>query len=218
MPPGWESLGHEEPHSSSTTSCQGDTPLNGSWPGRGAWQLLLLCSSGLVKFHGPLLGLQAAMANMASHCLSVYLLSLGLLWCSSLQLGAGLTLTLTLAQELCMEVLLPVQQALRQPLTITWPWGLQLLAILIRGAWHSFLPLLWCLWWEALLTLLPVVQWAYYSLVNTPHKNSKALELLLWAVLQQLAVSLQVHCLHRVWLAVGQVAWARSGSGLRPLE
>lgn len=82
-------MGHEKLHSSSTTSCQGDTPQHGSWPARGAWQLLLLCSSSLVKFQGPLLGLQAAMANMASHCLLVYLLGVGLPWCGSLQLGLG---------------------------------------------------------------------------------------------------------------------------------
>lgn len=103
---------------------------------------------------------------------------------------------------------------MRQPLTMVWAWGLQLLATLICGACHSFLWALRCLWWEALLTLLPVVQGAYYSLVNTPHKNSKALELLLRAVLQQLAASLLVHCLDRGWLAVEQVAWARWGSGL----
>lgn len=66
---------------SSTASCQGDTPQNESRLARGAWQLLLLllCSPGLVKFCGPLLGLQAAMANMASRYLSVGLLGLCIL-------------------------------------------------------------------------------------------------------------------------------------------
>lgn len=46
--------------------------------------------------------------------------------------------------------------------------------------------------------MLTVAQQARYSLVRFPHKNSKALELLLRAVLQQVAVSLLVRCLDRV--------------------
>lgn len=70
--------------------------------------------------------------HAASHGLSVYLLGLCILWCSSLQLGGGLTLTLS--WKLWVEVLPPVQQALWQPLIITWAGGLQLLAILVHGA------------------------------------------------------------------------------------
>lgn len=97
---------------SPTTSCQDDAPQNGNCLARGAWQLLflLLCGPGLVKFSAPLLGLQAAIANMASHCLSVYIRGLCILWCSSLQVGRGIPLIL--AGKLCTEALLPIQRAL----------------------------------------------------------------------------------------------------------
>lgn len=200
---------------SSTTSCRGDAPQKGSRLARGAWQLLLLllCSPGLVKFSAPLLGLHMAMANMASHCLVGYLLGLCILWYSSLQLGGRLTVIL--ARKLFVDVLMPVQQALGQPLTIARAWGLQTLTALIRRAHRG---ILWLLRWKGGLALLSVAQWAYYSLVNFRHENSKALELLLRAVLQQLAVSLLVRCLERLLVAVGQVAWAMQHSGLRPLE
>ncbi|XP_039718953.1 uncharacterized protein LOC120602800 [Pteropus medius] len=200
---------------SSTTSCREDAPQNGGRLARGAWQLLLLllCSPGLVKFYARLLGLHVAMTNMASHCLAVYLLGLCILWYSSLQLGGRLTVIL--ARKLFVDVLLPVQQALGQPLTIAWAWGLQTLVTLIHRA-HC--GILWLLRWKGGLALLSVAQWAYYSLVNFRHENSKALELLLRAVLQQVAVSLLVRCLERLLVAMGQVARVMQHSGLRPLE
>ena len=65
--------------------------------------------------------------------------------------------------------------------------------------------------------LLSVAQWAYYSLVDSHHENCKALELLLRAVLQQVAVSLLLRCQDRLWVIVGQVAQAPQGSGLQSL-
>lgn len=44
------------------------------------------------------------------------------------------------------------------------------------------------------------------------------LGLLLRAVLQQVAVSLLVRCLDKLWVAMGWVARAKPGSGLQPLE
>ncbi|KAF5928110.1 hypothetical protein HPG69_017650 [Diceros bicornis minor] len=206
------------PPCSSTASYQGDARKNRSRLARGAWQLLLLllCGPGLVKFYAPLLGLQAARANVASHCLSVCMLGLCILWCSSLQVGGGLTLIL--ARKLCVEVLLPVQQALWQPLTIARSRGLQLLSTLVHRARRCVPRLLRHVRWEASLALLSVAPWAYSSLVDFHHENSKALELLLRAVLQQVAVSLLVRCLDELWVAVGQVARAMRGSGLQPLE
>ncbi|KAF6119561.1 hypothetical protein HJG60_010047 [Phyllostomus discolor] len=199
---------------SSTTSCWRDAPQNGSRLARGAWRLLLLLllSPGLVKCYVPPLGLQATMANMASHSLSVYLLGLSILWCSSLQLGGGLALILT--WKLCMEVLIPIQQALWQPLIIAWAWGLQWLATLVHG---TRLGILRLLQWEAGLVLLSVAQWAYYGLASFRHENSKALEKMLWAVLQQVTVSLLVRCLDKLWMALGWVAQATRCSGLQPL-
>lgn len=105
---GTEPVGHEgPPPCSSTTSCHGDAPQKGSWLARGAWQLLLLCGPGLVKFYGALLGLQATMANMASHCPSVSMLRLCIPCGRSLQVTGGLVL----AWKLCVAVLLPIQQA-----------------------------------------------------------------------------------------------------------
>lgn len=206
--------------SSSTASCRGDAPKNGSLLARGAWQLLflllLLCGPGLVKFHTPLLGLQAALASVASHCLSVCMLGLCLLCCSSLQVGGRLTLIL--ARKLCVEVLLPLQRALWQPLTVAQSWGLQLLATLIHRAPCCVLRLLRHLRWEAGLALLSVAQWAYYGLADFHQENSKVLGLLLRAVLQQVAVSLLVRCLDKLWVAMGWVARAKPGSGLQPLE
>lgn len=200
---------------SSTTSCRGDAPQSGSRLVRGTWQLLLLllCSPGLVKFYAHLLGLHVAMANMASHCLTVYLLGLCISWYSSLQLGGRLAVIL--ARKLFVDMLLAVQQALGQPLTIVRAWGLQTLATLIRRAHHG---ILWLLRWKGSLALLSVAQWAYYSLVNFRHENSRALELLLRAVLQQVAVSLLVRYLEKLLVAMGQVAQAMQHSGLRPLE
>lgn len=188
---------------SSTTSCWRDVPQNGSRLARGAWRLLLLLSPRLVRFYAPLLGLQAAMANMASHSLSVYLLGLSILWYSSMQLGGGLALILTC--KLCMEVLLPIQQALWQPLIIARTWGLQRLATLIHRTRCGILRLLR---WEAGLVLLSVAQWAYYGLASFRYENSKALKKLLWAVLQQVTVSLLVRCLDKLWVALGWVAQA----------
>ncbi|XP_058529714.1 large ribosomal subunit protein uL3 [Ochotona princeps] len=48
---------------------------------------------------------------------------------------------------------------------------------------------------EVGLALVSVAQWAYYSLADFHHDNSKALELLLHMVLRQVAVSLLVRCL-----------------------
>lgn len=97
-----------------TASCRRDAPQNGSRLPKGTWQLLLLlpllllaCSPSPVRVYAPLLGLQEAVAHAASRGLSVYSLGLCILWCGSLQLGGGLTLTLS--RKLCMEVLLPVQ-------------------------------------------------------------------------------------------------------------
>lgn len=202
------------PPCSSTTSCQGDAQQNGSQLARGAWQLLLLvrCGPGLVNFSVPRLGLRVA---TASHCLSLSMLSLCILWGRSLQVGGGLTLIL--ARKLGTEVLLPVQQALWQLLTIVRGWGLQLLATLIHGACRCILWLQQRVQWEAHLALLSMAQWAYYSLADFHHQNSKALELLLRAMLQQVAVSLLLHCLNRLWAAVEQVARAMWGSGLQSL-
>ncbi|KAB1269576.1 hypothetical protein Cadr_000017457 [Camelus dromedarius] len=129
---------------------------------------------------------------MASHCLSVYVLGLCILWCRSLQVGGGLPLIL--AQKLCVELLLPVQQALGQLLTVARGWGLQLLTTLIHGACRCIL-----------------------FLVDFHRENSKALELLLGTVLQQVAASLLVRCLDRLWVAMRQVTRAMRGSGLQSL-
>lgn len=200
---------------SSTTSCQDDAPQNGSRLARGAWQLLLLllCGPGLVKFSAPLLGLQAAITNMASCCPSVYILGLCIPWCSSQQVGRGLTLIL--ARKLCIDMLLPIQRALWQPRTITWGWGLRQLTTLMHGAHYCILQ---HLKWEASLVLLSMAQRASYSLANFHHENSKAVELLLRAILQQVAVPLLLCCLDRLWVAMRWAAWAMQGSGLQPLE
>lgn len=211
---GTEPLDRDGPSpGSSTTICQGDAPQNGSGLARGAWQLLLPCGPGLVKFYRPLLGLQAAMANMASHCLPVYVLGFCVLWGRSLQVTGALFL----ARKLCMEVLLPVQQTWWRLLTITRGWGLQLLATLLHRACRCVPWLQRHLRWEAHLALLSVAQCAYYSLVDFHHEHSKALELLPQAVLQQTAVSLLLRCLDGLWVAMGQVARATWGGGLRSL-
>lgn len=58
-------------------------PQNGNQLAKGTRQvlplLLLMCGPGLVKFYMYLLRLQVAVANMASHSLSVYLLDLCIL-------------------------------------------------------------------------------------------------------------------------------------------
>lgn len=117
---------------SSTTCCQGDAPQNGSRVTGGAWLLLLplLSSLGLVTSYAPLLGLQAATANMASHCLLVCMLGLCFLCCRLLQVGRWPALIL--AQKLCVQVLLPIQRASWQQLAITWSWSLWLLGVLIQ--------------------------------------------------------------------------------------
>lgn len=102
-----------------------------------------------------------------------------------------------------------------QPLTITWAWGLPLLATLVHGA-RRGIPRL--LQWEAGLALLPGAQWAGCSLVSSRQENSKALEQLLRAVLQQVVMSLLVCCLDKLWGTLGQVAQAMRCSGLQPLE
>lgn len=175
---------------SSTTSCQDNAPQNGSRLASGAKQLLLrlLCGPGLVKLSAPLLGLQAAIANMASHCRSVYILGLCILWCDSLQVSRGLTLILD--RKLCIEGLLPIQRALWQPLTIAWGSGPRQLTTVMHGAHHCILQQRRPLKWEASLVLLSMAQWACYSLTSFRHENSKAVELLLRAVLQQVAASL----------------------------
>ena len=112
---GTEPLGHEgPPPCSSTASCQGDAPQRGRRLARGAWQLLLLCGPGLVELYGALLGLQATLANTASHCLCVSMLGLCILCGRSLQVTGGLVL----ACKLSVEVPLPIQQALWQLLTV----------------------------------------------------------------------------------------------------
>lgn len=63
-----------------------------------------------------------------------------------------------------------------------------------------------------------MAQWAYYSLADVRHENSKALELLLHMVLRQVAMSLLVRCLDRLWVALGQATWSVRGSGLQPLQ
>lgn len=205
-----------------TTSCRRDAPRDGSRLPTGTWQLLLLillfllvCSPSPVRVHAPLLGLQEAVAHAPAHRLSVYLLGLCTLWCGSLQLGSGLTLTLS--RKLCVEVLLPVQQAVWQPLTIAWARGLQLLTTLVHGARRGIQRLLQR---EAGLDLLllPVAQWACCSLVSPRQENGKALEQMLRAVLQQVAVSLLVCCLDKLQGPLGRGAQAMRCSGLLPLE
>lgn len=203
---------------SSTTSGQDDAPQNRSQLARGAWQLLplLVCGPGLVKFYALPLGTQVALANMASRCLSVGLLGLCVLCCSSLRVGGGLTPNL--ARKLCIEVLLRIRRALWQLLTIAWGPGLRQFATLMHRACHCMLRLLWHFKRDSSLVLLPVTQWAYYSLASFHGENNKALGLPLRAVLQQVAVSLLVRGLDRLWVAVGWVGRAMRGRAPRPPE
>lgn len=128
------------------------------------------------------------------------MLGLCILWCSSLQVGRGLTLIL--ARKPCMEMLLPIQRVLWQPLTIAWGWGLQQLTTLMHGAHYCILQLLRHMKWEANLFLLSMAQWAYCSPSSFHHENSKTVELLLRAVLKQVAVSLLLRCLDKLWMAM----------------
>ncbi|XP_023584685.1 synaptogyrin-1 [Trichechus manatus latirostris] len=88
--------------------------------------------------------------------------------------------------------------------------------------WPSVCMLGLCILWgsslQAGLALLSTAQWAYRSLADFHHEKSKAVKLLLRAVLQQVVVSLLACCLDRLQVAMGQVARAMQCSGLQPLE
>lgn len=214
-----EPPGYESPSScSSATHRRGEAP--GARTGRSPWQplplLLPLLSLCLANFYVPLLGLRAVMASMASHCVSISILGLGLLWCGSLPMGGALTLILV--HGLCVEWLLPVQRALWRRLTIARAWSLRLLSTLLCGACQSTLCLLRHLQWEASLALFSMAQWAFYSLLDSPHENSRAVELLLLrVVLQPVAMALLARFQDRMWAAMGWVARAIRERGLKLL-
>ncbi|VTJ57229.1 Hypothetical predicted protein [Marmota monax] len=155
------------------------------------------------------------MTSLASHCVSVSILGLCLLWCSSLPVAG--VLTFILVHRLCMERLLPVQQILWRRLTIARIWSLRLLSRLIRRTCQGTLHLLRHLQWEASLTLFSMAQWAFYSLVDSQHESNKALELLLRVVLQPVVMALLARCQDRLWAAAVWVARAVRGGGLKLL-